>query len=130
MTIPLILEGAFDSEQALRDMIVTRKACSITTPTTCKESRGVKLTLSYALRVEDIARLERGPLRPEEFGLTLAEAKALLHGMQEVVVTEQIAECLITSRPARTAARTGFGKDNIPSRIEPRSGNSTCQGRP
>jgi hypothetical protein len=45
--------------------------------------------------------------------LTLAEAKALLHGMQEVVVTEQIAECLITSRPARTAARTGFGKDNI-----------------
>jgi hypothetical protein len=43
MTIPLILEGAFDSEQALRDMIVTRKACSITTPTTCKESRGVKL---------------------------------------------------------------------------------------
>jgi len=75
------------------------------------------------------SRTARGPLRPEEFGLTLAEAKALLHGMQKVVVTEQIADYLITSRPAWTAVRTGLGKDNIPTRIEPCSGNSTCQGR-
>jgi hypothetical protein len=27
MTIPLNLEGAFDSEQAMRSMIVTRKVC-------------------------------------------------------------------------------------------------------
>ena len=41
-------------------------------------------------RVEEIARQERCSLRPEKLGLTLAEAKALLHGMQQIVVTEQI----------------------------------------
>ena len=34
-------------------------------------------------KIEDIARLERGSLRPEELGLTLAEAKTLLHGVQQ-----------------------------------------------
>jgi hypothetical protein len=43
-------------------------------------------------RIEEIARLGRGSLRPEELGLTLAEAKALLHGMQQVLVTEQVAD--------------------------------------
>ena len=33
-------------------------------------------------KVEEIARLERGALRQEELGLTLAEAKALLHSME------------------------------------------------
>jgi hypothetical protein len=45
-------------------------------------------------RIEEIARLGRGSLRPEELGLTLAEAKALLHGMQQVLVTEQVADYL------------------------------------
>ena len=34
-------------------------------------------------KVEEIVRLERGTLRQEELGLTLAEAKVLLHGMQQ-----------------------------------------------
>lgn len=32
-------------------------------------------------QVQEIARLERGSLRQEELGLTLAEAKVVLHGM-------------------------------------------------
>jgi len=31
--------------------------------------------------VQEIAKLERGQLRPEELGLTLAEAKGLLEGL-------------------------------------------------
>ena len=46
-------------------------------------------------KVEEIARLERGSLRPEELGLTLGETKGLLHGMQQSVVAEQIAEAKI-----------------------------------
>ena len=42
-------------------------------------------------KVEDIVQLERGALRPEELGLTLTEAKAILHGMQQSLVTEQVA---------------------------------------
>lgn len=76
-------------------------------------------------KVEEIARLERGALRPEELGLTLAEAKVLLHGMQQAVVTEQIVEYPRNSRLAQTAERTGPGKGDIPSFIGPCSGNST-----
>jgi hypothetical protein len=68
-------------------------------------------------KVQEIARLERGALRAEELGLTLAEAKALLHGMQQAVVIEQIEEYRKNSRPAQTAARTGPGKGNILSPI-------------
>src|SRR5262245_25253015 len=42
--------------------------------------------------VQDIARLVRGQLRPEELGLTLTEAKGLLEGLQRTVVEQQIAE--------------------------------------
>lgn len=45
-------------------------------------------------KIEEIARLERSTLRPEELGLTLAEAKTLLRNMQQVVVTEQVTEYL------------------------------------
>jgi hypothetical protein len=38
--------------------------------------------------------LERSSLRPEELGLTLAEAKTLLRNMQQTMVTEQISEYL------------------------------------
>ena len=43
-------------------------------------------------KIEEIARLERSQLRPEELGMTLTEAKALMHGMQQTMVTEQIEE--------------------------------------
>jgi hypothetical protein len=42
--------------------------------------------------IQDIARLERGQLRPEQLGFTLAEAKGLLEGLQRTVVERQIAE--------------------------------------
>ena len=88
-------------------------------------------------QVEEIARLERGSLRPEELGLTLAEAKGLLHGMQQAMVTEQIAEYLEKFRTCphcgtpRTrkgqhpiAYRTVFGKLNI---VSPRLYDCPCQ---
>ena len=76
-------------------------------------------------QVEEIARLERGSLRPEELGLTLAEAKVLLHGMQQAMVTEQIAEYLENFKacPHCGAPRTRKGQHPIAYR--PFSGNST-----
>lgn len=42
--------------------------------------------------VQEIAQLERGDLRPEELGLTLAEAKAILASIQRVIAEQQAAE--------------------------------------
>ncbi len=42
--------------------------------------------------VREVATLERGPLQPEGLGLTLAEAKDLLRGVQETMVAEQVSE--------------------------------------
>jgi hypothetical protein len=42
--------------------------------------------------VQEVATLQRGPLQPEGLGLTLAEAKDLLRGVQETMVAEQVAE--------------------------------------
>jgi len=39
--------------------------------------------------VEDVAEFERGALQPDALGLTLAEAKALLQGVQRTIVAEQ-----------------------------------------
>lgn len=44
--------------------------------------------------VEEVGSLERGALRPEELGLTLCEAKQLLHAVQQSVVTEQVEQYL------------------------------------
>jgi hypothetical protein len=43
-----------------------------------------------AEKIEEVARLERGSLQPDDLGLTLSEAKALLHDMQQTIVTGQI----------------------------------------
>lgn len=88
-------------------------------------------------KVEEIARLERGPLRPEELGLTLAEAKVLLHVMQQAVVTEQVAKYLdefktcahcgaLRTRKGQhpITYRTVFGKLNI---VSPRLYDCPCQ---
>ena len=66
-------------------------------------------------KIEEIARLERGSLQPEELGLTLAEAKALLHGMQQTVVTEQIEEYIAQFKtcPHCGAQRTRKGQHSI-----------------
>ena len=42
--------------------------------------------------IHEVATLDRDALRPDTVGLTLAEAKALLQGVQQAVVTRQIAE--------------------------------------
>src|SRR5262249_2621745 len=42
--------------------------------------------------VQEVATLERGPLQPEGLGLTLAEAKDLLRGVQEQMTAGQVAE--------------------------------------
>ncbi len=42
--------------------------------------------------VQEVATLERGPLSPEGLGLTLAEARDLLRGVQETMVAHQVAE--------------------------------------
>ncbi|CAE6869026.1 ISKra4 family transposase ISAfe13 [Paraburkholderia nemoris] len=88
-------------------------------------------------KVEEIAQLQRGALRAEELGLTLAEAKALLHGMQQAVVIGQIEEYLEKFKTCpdcgahRTrkgkhplAYRTLFGKVNL---VSPRLYDCACQ---
>jgi hypothetical protein len=44
--------------------------------------------------VQEIATLNRGRLQPEELGLTLAEAKGLLQGLQQTMVSQQIVELI------------------------------------
>jgi hypothetical protein len=78
--------------------------------------------------VEDVAQFERGMLQPEALGLTLAEAKALLQGVQQAMVTEQTTAYLDAQRrcpacqvPRRCKGhhqlvyRTIFGKLTLPS---------------
>jgi hypothetical protein len=88
-------------------------------------------------KIEEIAQLERASLRPDELGLTLAEAKMLLHSMQQTVVMEQISEYLAQFKTCphcgakRTRKglhpvvyRTLFGKLNL---ISPRLYDCSCQ---
>jgi hypothetical protein len=49
--------------------------------------------------VEDVAQFERGELRPEALELMLAEAKALLQGVQRTMVAEQTTAYLDAHRP-------------------------------
>jgi hypothetical protein len=90
--------------------------------------------------VQEIAQLERGQLRPEELGLTLAEAKGLLEGLQRTVVEQQIAEyskqqssCSLCSKPRSHKGshaivyRTLFGKLELGS---PRLFHCRCQPQP
>ncbi len=44
--------------------------------------------------VENIVCLERRNLQPESLGLTLAEAKSILSGVQKSMVDRQIEKCL------------------------------------
>lgn len=40
--------------------------------------------------IQEVACLERAALRPEDLGLTLVEAKSLLEGVQQTMVTQQV----------------------------------------
>jgi hypothetical protein len=88
--------------------------------------------------VQDVVTLDRGPLRPEEVGLTLAEAKDILLGVQRTMVTCQAEEYITQSRCCSACGklrsrkgkheivyRTLFGKLSLNS---PRYYQCRCEG--
>src|SRR5690349_13743934 len=85
----------------------------------------------------EIARLERTDLKPETLGLTLAEGKRILQGLQQVVVESQVASLLVPKWPCPECSqprcikgyhtllvRTVFGQLTVRS---PRLVHCTCQ---
>ena len=54
--------------------------------------------------VQEVAHLDRGTLRPETLGMTLAEARAILAGIERTVVEQQAAEFMAQQR---TCSRCG-----------------------
>ena len=48
--------------------------------------------------VQEVAHLDRGSLRPETLGLTLAEARSILAGIEQTVVEQQAAEFIAQQR--------------------------------
>ncbi len=87
-------------------------------------------------RIEDIAELERNSPQPETLGLTLAESKKLLQGIQQRMVSEQVTEYMAqfntcpdcgarrTKKGQHTLVyRTLFGKLNL---ISPRLYDCAC----
>jgi len=56
--------------------------------------------------VAEVVCIERGALQPETLGLTLAEAKELLAGMQQVLVPQQVAEYVAHQRDCPDCGRT------------------------
>jgi len=51
------------------------------------------------LSTQEVAELERTDLQIETVGLTLAEAKTVLHKVQETLVAQQVAEYTARQRP-------------------------------
>lgn len=89
--------------------------------------------------VDEIACLERGALGPETLGLTLAEARELLAGVQQVMVREQVAEYVEQQRTCAQCGhrrgckhnrhlvyRTLFGKLKL---LSPRLYTCACQSQ-
>jgi hypothetical protein len=87
--------------------------------------------------IEDVAQFERGTLQPDTLGLTLAEAKALLQGVQRTIVAEQTTAYLEAHRPCpacqaprrckghhQLVYRTVFGKLTL---LSPRWYTCRCQ---
>src|ERR1700681_369638 len=48
--------------------------------------------------VQEVSHLERGILRPETLGLTLAEARSILAGIEQTLVQQQAAEFIAQQR--------------------------------
>jgi hypothetical protein len=65
--------------------------------------------------IEEVGQLQRGPLRASELGLSLAEAKSLLHGMQQSMVAEQVDQYLGQFKICTLcgAARTKKGQHTV-----------------
>jgi hypothetical protein len=89
------------------------------------------------LDVQDVFSFQRKHFQPEQVGLTLAEAKGPLHGIQETVVHHQVDDllkeqrsCPVCGQPRRQKGkhtlvyRTLFGSFHLPS---PRFYRCRCQ---
>ena len=76
--------------------------------------------------VQDVVTLARGPLRPVELGLTLAEAKDILLGVQRTMVTRQAEEYVTQSRCCSACGkpRPRKGKHEIVYRTQLRQAES------
>src|SRR6266404_7788468 len=83
----------------------------------------IKMTIQLTIETEDgelitsqeVAALERTDLQAETLGLTLAEAKTVLHKLQEVMVVQQVAEYTAGQRhcPSCHRGRTSKGRHHI-----------------
>lgn len=87
--------------------------------------------------IQEVAHLDRGTLRPETLGLTLAEARSILAGIEQTVVEQQAAEFIAQQRMCSRCGhersckgrhqivfRTPFGKLRLES---PRLYHCQCQ---
>jgi hypothetical protein len=59
---------------------------------------------------QEVAHLDRGTLRPETLGLTLAEARSILAGIEQTVVEQQAAEFIAQQRTCPIAAMNVLAK--------------------
>ena len=86
---------------------------------------------------QEVAQLDRGTLRPETLGLTLAEARSILAGIEQTVVEQQAAEFIAQQRTCSRCShersckgrhhivfRTPFGKLRLES---PRLYHCQCE---
>ena len=63
--------------------------------------------------VQEVAHLDRFILRPETLGLTLAEARSILAGIEQTVVEQQAAEFMALQR---TCSHCGHDPDRVKTR--------------
>ena len=61
--------------------------------------------------VQEVAQLERGPLQPETLGLSLAEARAILAGLERTMAERQVAEFTVQEWPCPCCGRQRACKD-------------------
>jgi len=76
----------------------------------------IQLTLETergeVLSTQEVAEFERTDLQVETVGLTLAEAKTVLHKVQEALVAQQVAEYTASQRPRPSCHRGRAAKDH------------------
>jgi hypothetical protein len=61
--------------------------------------------------VQEVAQLERGPVQPETLGLSLAEARAILAGLERTMAEQQVAEFTVQEWPCPCCGRARACKD-------------------
>jgi len=60
----------------------------------------------------ELACLERTDLKPETLGLTLAEGKMILKGLQQIVVERQVSSSLLPKRACPDCGQPRYSKGN------------------